>query len=96
MNCLRYWAKYVRKGEVKSGCIKKANESDSWILLLDSSFNQNKLGSNFVRPIEPINDSFIHNPSYYKYTLKNKEVLGKEECSFWWSFGLKHFVQRLF
>ena len=35
------------------------------------------------------------------YIEKNREVLGKEGCSFWWSFGLKrfglkHFVQGLF
>ena len=30
------------------------------------------------------------------YIEKNREVLGKEGCSFWWSFGLKHFVQKLF
>ena len=29
MNCLRYWARYVRKGEVKSGGIKNGNESAS-------------------------------------------------------------------
>ena len=39
MNCLRYWARYVRKVEVKGGG-------------------------------------------------KNREVLRKEGCSFWWSFGL--------
>ena len=38
MNCLRYWARYVRKGEVKGGGIKNENESASWILLLDSPF----------------------------------------------------------
>ena len=38
MNCLRYWARYVRKGEVKGGGIKNGNESASWILLLDSPF----------------------------------------------------------
>ena len=38
MYCLRYWARYVRKGEVKSGGIKIGNESASWILLLDSPF----------------------------------------------------------
>ena len=27
---------------------------------------------------------------------KNREILGKEGCSFWWSFGLEHLVQRLF
>ena len=26
MNCLRYWARYVRKGEVKGGGIKNENE----------------------------------------------------------------------
>ena len=40
MNCLRYWARYVRKGEVKSGGIKIGNESASWILLLDSPFRE--------------------------------------------------------
>ena len=38
MNCLRYWVRYVRKGEVKGGGIKNGNESASWILLLDSPF----------------------------------------------------------
>ena len=28
----------MRKGEVKSKCIKNGNESVSWILLLDSTF----------------------------------------------------------
>ena len=27
MNCLNYWARYVRKGEVKGGGIKNGNES---------------------------------------------------------------------
>ena len=27
MNCLRYWARYVQKGEVKGGGIKNGNES---------------------------------------------------------------------
>ena len=40
MYCLRYWARYVRKGEVKSGGIKIGNESASWILLLDSPFRE--------------------------------------------------------
>ena len=31
MNCLKYWARYVRKGEVKSGGIKNGNESAPWI-----------------------------------------------------------------
>ena len=38
MNCLRYWARYVCKGEVKGGSIKNGNESASWILLLDNLF----------------------------------------------------------
>ena len=38
MNCLRYWARYVRKREVKGGGIKNGNESASQILLLDSPF----------------------------------------------------------
>ena len=38
MNYLKYWARYVRKGEVKSGGIKIGNESASWILLLDNPF----------------------------------------------------------
>ena len=38
MNCLRYWARYVCKGEVKGGGIKNGNESASWILLLDNLF----------------------------------------------------------
>ena len=29
MNCLRYWARYVRKVEVKGGGIKNGNESAS-------------------------------------------------------------------
>ena len=31
MNYLKYWARYVRKGEVKSGGIKNGNESAPWI-----------------------------------------------------------------
>ena len=31
MNCLRYWVRYVCKGEVKSGGIKNGNESASWM-----------------------------------------------------------------
>ena len=38
MNCFKYWARYMRKGEVKGGGIKNENESVSWILLLDSPF----------------------------------------------------------
>ena len=38
MNCLRNWARYVHKGEVKGGGIKIGNESTSWILLLYSPF----------------------------------------------------------
>ena len=38
MNCLRYWARYVRKGEVKSGDIKNGYKSAPWILQLDSPF----------------------------------------------------------
>ena len=65
-----------------------------------------------MRPIEPINrliqiqskllqdnsvtDTKKSSNCKYFYTLKNKEVLGKEGYSFWWSFGLKHFVHRLF
>ena len=43
MYCLRYWARYVRKGEVKSGGIKIGNESASLILLLDSPFREMNL-----------------------------------------------------
>ena len=38
MNCLKYWVRYVCKGEVKDGSIKNGNESVSWILLLDNPF----------------------------------------------------------
>ena len=38
MNCLRYWARYVCKGDVKGGDIKNRNELASWILLFDSPF----------------------------------------------------------
>ena len=31
MNCLRYWARYVCKGEVKGGGIKHGNESASCV-----------------------------------------------------------------
>ena len=31
MNCLRYWARYVRKGEVKGGGIKIENECDFFL-----------------------------------------------------------------
>ena len=69
--------------------------------------NQINLGNNFVRPIKPINrliQTQYHLQCYHTkksskhkhcYTLKNREVLVKEGCSFWWSFGLEHFVQRL-
>ena len=40
MYCLRYWARNVRKGKVKSGGIKIGNESASWILLFDSPFRE--------------------------------------------------------
>ena len=33
MYCLRYWARYVRKEEVKSGGIKVGNESASWAVV---------------------------------------------------------------
>ena len=74
--------------------------------------NQINLDNNFVRPIEPINrfiqtqsklleDNNVTNTKKssnckHSYTLKNREVLGKKECSFWWNFGVEHFVQRLF
>ena len=38
MNYLRYWARYMHKGEVKCRGIKNGNELVSWILLLDSLF----------------------------------------------------------
>ena len=59
--------------------------------------NQINLGSDFVRPIEPIN-KLIQTQSklLQKYTKKNGEVLGQEGCSFWWSYRFEHFVQRLF
>ena len=53
MNCLRYWARYMRKGEVKSGSVKNTKK---------------------------------------KKKKKNREVLGNEWCSFWWSFGLEQRV----
>ena len=31
MNCLKYWARYVCKWEVKGGSIKNRNESASWM-----------------------------------------------------------------
>ena len=34
MNCLRYWARYVRKREVKSGGIKNGNESTQIVLCI--------------------------------------------------------------
>ena len=45
--------------------------------------NQINLGSDFVRPIEPIN-KLIQTQSklLQKYTKKNGEVLGQEGCSF--------------
>ena len=51
--------------------------------------NQINLGSNFVRPIEPINRFIQTQSKLLQYTLKkkNREVLGKERCSFLWSFG---------
>ena len=52
-------------------------------------------GSNFVRPIEPIKRLIQIRSKLLQYTLKkNREVLGNEGCSFWWSFELEHFVQR--
>ena len=32
----------------------------------------------------------------WRVEVSNREILGKEGCSFWWSFRLEHFVQRLF
>ena len=48
MNCLRYWARYVRKGEVKGGGMKNGNESASWILLLDSPASVQIVLCNFL------------------------------------------------
>ena len=64
MYCLRYWARYVRKGEVKSGGIKIGNESASWILLLDS---------HFVRPIEPINRLIQTQSKLLQHTIHTKK-----------------------
>ena len=61
----------------------------SYIIIIDLI----NLGSNFVRPIEPINKLMWTQSKLLQYTLKkNREVLNKEGCSFWWSFGLEHFV----
>ena len=56
------------------------------------------LGSSYLTAHLEI-DSFRPNPRYCntQYTQrKNREILDKEGCSFWQSFGLEHFVQRLF
>ena len=55
MYCLRYWARYVRKGEVKSGGIKIGNESASWILLLNSPSETPYLTINYVTTAHQIN-----------------------------------------
>ena len=51
MNCLRYWARYVRKGE-----------------------NQNKLGSNFMRPIEPINRLIQTQSKLLQHTIHTQKI----------------------
>ena len=42
--------------------------------------NHINFGSNFVWPIKPSNSDPIQNTAIY--TKKNREVLGKEGCSF--------------
>ena len=54
MYCLRYWARYVCKGEVKSGGIKIENESTSWILLLDSPFREITISVFIMENKEPL------------------------------------------
>ena len=54
--------------------------------------NQNKLSSNFVRPIEPINRLIQTQSKLLQHTIhtkkKNREILGKEGCSFGGVLGL--------
>ena len=51
----------------------------SYIIIIDLI----NLGSNFVRPIEPINKLIWTQSKLLQYTLKkNREVLDKEGCSF--------------
>ena len=38
MNCLRYWARYMRKGEVKGEGIKNGNESASWNIFVPTIY----------------------------------------------------------
>ena len=58
--------------------------------------NQINLGSNFVRPIELINRLIQTQSKLLQKYTKKIEFLGKDGCSFWWNFGLEHFVQKLF
>ena len=58
------------RGEVKGGGIKNGNELASWIINL---INQNKLGSNFVRPIELINRLIQTQSKLLQYTLFKQE-----------------------
>ena len=64
----------------------------SYIIIIDLI----NLGSNFVRPIEPINRLIQTQSKLLQKYTKKIEFLGKDGCSFWWSFGLEHFVQRLY
>ena len=68
MYCLRYWARYVRKGEVKSGGIKIGNESIIQFLVVLFP-----LGNNFVRPIEPINRLIQTQSKLQQFTIHKRK-----------------------
>ena len=53
MYCLRYWARYVRKGEMKSGGITNS------FMYHDESIAQVYKGSSWAFPVETLEDTFM-------------------------------------
>ena len=72
MNCLRYWTRYVRKGEVKGG-------GNTHYIIIMGLINQINLGSDFMRPIESINRLIQTQSKLLQYTHTHTQK--KEKAS---------------